>query len=82
MELLNMEDNRYSLENVNNPQHYNEGTIECIKAIAAALSPEEFKGFLKGNIFKYIWREEHKNGLVDLKKAQWYLERLIDISEP
>lgn len=64
-----------------NPSHY-QGNIECIEAIASALSPEEFKGFLKGNILKYIWRESQKNGLTDLKKAQWYLEKLIDLYEP
>jgi len=38
---------------------------------------EEFRGFLKGNIIKYISRAEHKNGVEDLKKARWYLGKLI-----
>jgi len=38
----------------------------------------EFKGYLKGNIFKYVWRYEYKNGVEDLRKAKWYLERLIE----
>ena len=42
---------------VNNPSHYNSGGIECIAAIQAALTPEEFRGYLKGNILKYTWRE-------------------------
>lgn len=62
---------------VNKPAHYNTGEIECIDAIKAALSPEEFNGFLKGNVFKYIWREKHKGGPESLAKARWYLERLL-----
>ena len=62
-----------------NPSHYASGSIECIEAIEASMSPEAFKGLLKGNVLKYIWRHEHKNGLEDLKKAQWYLERLIHV---
>lgn len=69
------------LNSINHPAHY-QGEIECIDAIKAALSAEEFTGFVKGNILKYVWRESQKNGLEDLKKAQWYLERLIDYYEP
>lgn len=64
-----------------NPSHY-KSQIECIDAIKSALSPDEFRGFLKGNILKYVWRESQKNGLEDLKKAQWYLEKMIDFYEP
>jgi hypothetical protein len=45
------------------------------------MSLESFKGFLKGNCIKYLWRYQHKNGAEDLKKAQWYLSRLIEIRE-
>ena len=61
---------------VNSPPHYNQGGIECIDAIEAALTPEEFRGYLKGNALKYIWRERHKGGAEDLDKAGWYLERV------
>ena len=64
-------------DNVNRPAHYTQGGIECIDAIKAAMTPEAFRGFLKGNIQKYMWRYEKKNGLEDLKKARWYLDRLI-----
>lgn len=65
-------------DNVNRPPHYTQGGIECIEAIKSSLSEEGYKGYLKGNIEKYIWRYEHKlNTVEDLKKAQWYLERLI-----
>lgn len=64
-----------------NPSHYSSGKIECIDAIESALSPEEFKGFLRGNVLKYNWRCMQKNGVEDLKKAQWYLNRLIKTLE-
>lgn len=69
------------LKNNINPSHYSSGKIECIDAIESALSPEEFKGFLRGNIIKYNWRCMKKNGVEDLKKAQWYLNRLIKTLE-
>ena len=65
---------------VNSPNHY-QGTIECIEAIEASMGPEAFKGFMKANVIKYIWRYERKNGAEDLRKAQWYLNRLIDMVE-
>ena len=60
-----------------NPSHYTSGPIECIEAMEASMSPESFKGFLKGNIQKYVWRYEAKGGVESLQKAQWYLTRLI-----
>jgi hypothetical protein len=67
---------------VNHPDHYRQGEIECIDAIAAALTPDEFRGYCKGNILKYVWRERHKGSLESLKKARWYLDRLIGTMEP
>ena len=66
-------------DNVNNPAHYKKSDVECIDAISSALSPDEFKGYCKGNILKYVWRENHKGKKEDLKKAQWYLNKLIEI---
>jgi hypothetical protein len=60
---------------VNHPDHYTSGSIECIDAIESALTPEEFRGFCKGNAFKYIWRERLKGGGQDMKKAQFYITR-------
>lgn len=54
-------------------QRYAHGDIECIDAIRAALTPEEFIGFCKGNVIKYVWRERHKGGVTDLAKADDYL---------
>lgn len=61
---------------VDHPTHYNAGGIECIDAIRAALTPDEFRGFCKGNAFKYAWRERHKGGDQDLAKANWYLTEI------
>lgn len=62
---------------VNQPSHYTSGSIECIDAIEAALTPEEFRGFCKGNNIKYVWRSNLKgNHDQDIAKAQWYLGRL------
>lgn len=66
------------VDNVNNPNHYASTKIECIVAMEAMLSSEEFIGYLRGNIFKYQWRYKQKNGIEDLKKAQWYQNKLID----
>jgi len=64
---------------VNNPSHYTSGSIECIDAIKASMTKEEFCGFLKGNVQKYVWRFEKKvNPVEDLKKANWYLNKLIE----
>lgn len=68
-------------DTVNHPSHYTDGGIECIEAIEAALTNEEFRGYCKGNCMKYIWREKHKGGTESLKKAQWYLDRLIQLDE-
>jgi len=64
-------------DSVNHPSHYTQGTVECIDAIESSMTPEEFRGYLKGCQMKYIWRYQHKGGMEDLKKARWYLDRLI-----
>ena len=65
---------------VNSPRHYNESGIECIDALEAMLG-DGFKSYLQGNIAKYLWRYKYKNGLEDLQKAQWYLNKLIGVVE-
>ncbi len=65
---------------VNHPPHYNQAGVECIHAIEAATG-EGFEYYLQGNILKYLWRYPYKNGIEDLKKAQWYLNKLIEIKE-
>jgi len=61
---------------VNHPPHYVQGGIECIDAIKAALTPDEWRGFLKGQILKYTWRERLKGGQEDIGKAGFYLAKL------
>ena len=62
---------------VNHPPHYKQGNIECIDAIEAALTEEEFRGYCKGNALKYVWRERHKGQDESLRKAVWYLNRAL-----
>ena len=62
---------------VNSPPHYNKAGIECIEAISAATG-DGYEYYLQGNIMKYVWRYRYKNGTEDLKKAQWYLEKLVE----
>lgn len=65
-------------DNVNNPSHYGQGKIEAIEYISDFLTKEEYQGYLRGNIAKYLHRFPYKNGIEDLKKAKVYLEWLID----
>jgi len=71
------EDYPPSADIVNSPPHYNQTGIECIDAIQAA-TDDGFEYYLQGNIIKYLWRYRYKNGVEDLKKAQWYLTKLIE----
>ena len=65
---------------VENPDHYNTGSIEAIEAIRASMPSEQFFGYLKGNVMKYLWRYDYKEKPIeDLRKADWYLNRLIDV---
>jgi len=68
------------VDNVNNPKHYNQAGIECIDAILAATG-DGFEYYLQGNIMKYLWRYRYKNGTEDLRKAQWYLNKLIEVAD-
>lgn len=68
-------------DEINHPDHYTMGGIECIAAIRASLSREAFTGYCQGNIFKYLWRHKFKNGITDLKKAQVYLGWMIQSCE-
>lgn len=68
-------------DNVNNPIHYGQGKIECIDYIEDFLDEEEYIGYLRGTIAAYLHRWRYKNGFEDLKKAQWYLNRLIAVME-
>lgn len=63
---------------VDHPDHYTAGGIECIDALEAALTDEQFAGFCRGNALKYLWRAGRKGDVVeDLRKASWYVDREI-----
>lgn len=64
---------------VNSPSHYTQGNIECIDAIAEVVKHlDGMEAMCTGNAIKYLWRWRHKNGVEDLKKAVWYIQRMID----
>ena len=65
-------------DNVNHPSHYTQGAIECIDAIKEATKGLfGIEAVCTANIIKYVWRWKFKNGVEDLYKADWYLQRLI-----
>ena len=67
-------------DKINHPDHYTHGGIECIDAIEAATTGlEGTEAVCTGNALKYLWRWKFKNGVEDLLKAQWYIQRLIDL---
>lgn len=66
-------------DNVNQPSHYTAGGIETLDYMKAKLSPEALEGYFAGNVLKYVSRYNHKNGVEDLKKAQFYLRELIEL---
>ena len=71
------EDKTYG-DDVDSPFHYNNGNIECIDAIKAASTKEEFEGYIRANVLKYVWRFRYKDNIKDLRKAKWYLDKLIE----
>ena len=65
-----------NLDMVNSPAHYNKSGIETIDIIES-VTDDGFESYLQGNILKYLCRYKYKNGVEDLEKARWYLNRLI-----
>lgn len=67
---------------INHPPHYTAGKVECIDALEAATENlTGIEAICTANAIKYLWRWRHKNGVEDLKKARWYLDRLISREE-
>ncbi|EAE1298288.1 DUF3310 domain-containing protein [Listeria monocytogenes] len=64
---------------INSPSHYTAGGIETLGYIKAKV--KDYPSYAVGNILKYVSRYEHKNGIEDLKKAQFYLNDLIEFME-
>jgi hypothetical protein len=65
------------MEEINHPSHYTSGIIETMDYIIDSLTDDELRGYIKGNIIKYVSRERHKGGDNDLRKAAWYLNRYV-----
>jgi len=66
---------------VNSPKHYKQFSREVIDTMQGVSTPEEFKGYLKLNAVKYISRYQGKNGVEDLSKAIWYINKLKEVVE-
>jgi hypothetical protein len=65
--------------NVNHPKHYSQGNIECIDAMESAFGTQVVLLFCMCNAFKYIWRHSKKNGIEDIKKAMWYINKYLEL---
>lgn len=69
-------------DNVNHPAHYESSTsVECIEAMELMYGPQIVYDFCLCNAYKYIWRHKHKNGLEDLNKARWYVNKAAMLSK-
>lgn len=68
-------------EHIDHPHHYTQGIYECIEVMEDVFGVEAVKNFCKLNAFKYIWRSNEKNGIEDIEKAIWYLNKLADIEQ-
>ena len=81
--IIPTEDDKETYDNVNHPSHYanNPKGIECIDAMEAGLGKEAVENFCLCNAFKYIFRNANKNGIEDIKKAIWYLNKYISLHE-
>lgn len=68
-------------EEINHPSRYAGGKYECIDIMLDVFGEEAVKDFCLLNAFKYIWRQEKKGGVQDVKKAVWYLNKYIELSD-
>ena len=66
---------------VNHPSHYESGKYECIDVMMETQGEDAVLNFCLCNAFKYLYRHKHKNGIEDIKKAKWYLDKYIQIKE-
>ena len=70
------------VDNVNHPKHYADScSIECIDAMQATFGTKDLAKYCAVNSYKYLWRYKSKNGLEDLKKAEWYLNKFDELLE-
>lgn len=68
-------------DNVNHPSHYETGKFECFDVMKEALGDDSVKDFCISNAFKYIYRHKRKNGVEDIKKAKWYIDKYLELEE-
>lgn len=68
-------------DNVNHPSHYETGKFECIEVMLETQGIEAVKSFCLCNAFKYLYRTKRKNGLEDILKSIWYLQKYVDLIE-
>ena len=66
---------------INHPKHYETDKVECIEAMEITQGRGAVMSFCLCNAFKYLWRHQRKNGVEDVKKAQWYLNKYIELAE-
>lgn len=66
---------------VNHPTHYTSGSVECIDAMQSAFGSDALASYCRINAFKYVWRASLKNGREDIKKAVWYLNKYLELTE-
>lgn len=66
---------------IDHPDHYQAGGFECIDVMLAVFGVNAVKSFCLLNAFKYLYRSEKKNGVEDLKKASWYLNKIFELEE-
>ena len=68
-------------DNVNHPAHYETGKFECIDVMVETQGEEAVKAYCLCAAFKYLYRPHRKNGLEDIKKARWYLDKYVELEE-
>lgn len=68
-------------DNINHPSHYETGNFECIEVMIETQGVEAVKAFCRCNAFKYLYRAKRKNGLEDMKKAIWYMNKFVELEE-
>ena len=66
-------------DNVNHPAHYETGKFECIEVMTEVMGKEAVADFCLCNAFKYLYRNKRKNGVEDIEKAQWYINKYIEL---
>ena len=70
---------QFHSDNVNHPKHYETGKFECIDVMVETQGEDAVKAYCLCAAFKYLYRHKRKNGLEDIKKARWYLDKFIEL---